>query len=264
MQGKHVPFVALAVLLLATLACGGFQVRVTPSPAPPTTAAEAALTDTGGTPAAQGEGAESAGTPVLSDGLPTPTTTPTVAQVIAGMAPGATARVTASGGVNVRAEPSTRAQQVGRLNVNTNLTILEGPQQADNYTWWRVDNGAGLAGWVASGPENDPWLVPAVAAATAAPAPTVETPGAPKPVNRDIKVGDRVQVTTEQGQVLTVRNDAGTSAAPVARVLRGTLFTVKSGPIKQDNFTWWELEGDKLNGWAAEGDGTTRWLTPVE
>ncbi|OQA43515.1 MAG: hypothetical protein BWY52_01854 [Chloroflexi bacterium ADurb.Bin325] len=73
-----------------------------------------------------------------------------------------------------------------------------------------------------------------------------------------------MQVTTEQGQVLTVRNDVGTSATPIARVLRGTLFTVKGGPVKQDNFTWWELEGDKLNGWAAEGDGTTRWLTPVE
>ena len=202
MQGKHVPFVALAVLLLATLACGGFQVRVTPTPAPPTTAAEAELNRATDTPAVQGESNEPASTPVPSDGLATPTNTPTVAPVVAGMAPGANVRVTASGGVNVRAEPSARAQQLGRFNVNTNLTILEGPQQADNYTWWRVDNGAGLVGWVASGPENDPWLVPAVAAATAAPAPTVETPGAPKPVNRDIKVGDRVQVTTE-GQVLT-------------------------------------------------------------
>lgn len=263
MQGKRMPFVALAVLLLATLACGGFQVRVTPTPAPPT-AAEAEAARPANTPAAPAAADDPAGAAVPSDGLATPTDTPTVAPVIAGMAPGASARVTASGGVNVRAEPSTKAQQLGRFNVNTNLTLLEGPRQADNYTWWRADNGAGLVGWVASGPENDPWLVPAVAAATAAPAPTVETPGAPKPVNRDIKVGDRVQVTTEQGQVLTVRNDVGTSATPIARVLRGTLFTVKGGPVKQDNFTWWELEGDKLNGWAAEGDGTTRWLTPVE
>ncbi len=84
MQGKHVPLVALAVLLLATLACGGFQVRVTPTPAPPTTAAEAELNGPTGTPAVQGEGSEPAGTPVPSDGLATPTNTPTVAPVVAG------------------------------------------------------------------------------------------------------------------------------------------------------------------------------------
>lgn len=260
MQGKKVPLIALAVLLLANLACGGFQVRVTPTPTTPTASVEGIALEPIETEV-PATGGEPAGTKPPSDGLPEPTATLTPAPVIAGLAPGASARVTASGGVNVRAEPSAKAQQVGRLNVNTNVKILEGPQQADNYTWWKVDNGAGLAGWIASGPENDPWLVPAVAAATAAPA---ETPGAPKVVDREIKVGDRVQVTTEQGQVLTVRNDAGRSAAPVARVLRGALFTIKSGPLKQDNFTWWELESDTIKGWAAEGDGTTRWLMPVE
>ena len=56
----------------------------------------------------------------------------------------------------------------------------------------------------------------------------------------------------------------GRGARAVAKVPRGTLFTIKSGPVQQDGLTWWELQSDTVNGWAAEGDGKTRWMTPVE
>ena len=71
-------------------------------------------------------------------------------------------------------------------------------------------------------------------------------------------------MTTDSGQVLTVRADPGRGASAVAKVPRGTLFTIKSGPVQQDNLTWWQLESDTVDGWAADGDGTNRWLTPVE
>ena len=64
----------------------------------------------------------------------------------------------ATGGLNVRESASSKAKQVGRLGGNTLVTVLEGPTQADNYDWYRVDNGAGVVGWVAAGPQNDPWL----------------------------------------------------------------------------------------------------------
>jgi hypothetical protein len=95
----------------------------------------------------------------------------------------------------------------------------------------------------------------------AAPQPTASTG---RLVDRAVKTGDTVQVTTEANQVLTVRADPGRGANPVARVPRGTRFAVKGGPVQADNLTWWELEGDTVKGWAAEGDGTTRWLTAVE
>jgi hypothetical protein len=233
---------------------------VTPTPNPTTEADALATAEANMRPQA-----DTTPRGVPTDGMSTatlePSGTPTVEPPIAGMAPGAGARVTATGGVNVRAQPSASAQQVGRLNFNANVTLLEGPVQADNYAWWRIDNGAGLTGWVATGPQNEPWLVPAVAAATAAPP---ETPGAPKVVDRAIKVGDNVQVTTQTGQVLTVRSDAGRAAPAVARVLRGTAFKVVGGPIQQDDFVWWQLEGETIKGWAAEGDATTKWLQPVE
>ncbi|MGE5603658.1 MAG: SH3 domain-containing protein, partial [Nitrososphaerales archaeon] len=143
------------------------------------------------------------------------------------------------------------------------VKVLEGPQNADNYDWYRVEAGGGLTGWVAAGPANDPWLkIEDQAGAPSAGA--TPTPAPLKLVDRAIKVGDRVQVTTESTQVLTVRQDAGKGARTVAKVPRGTLFTIKSGPVQQDGLTWWELQSDTVNGWAAEGDGKTRWLTPVE
>lgn len=239
---------AFSTLLLAALACGGFQVRVTPTAIPP--AAVEPTAEPTATPVPPTE------TPAPASPTAAPTATPT--QAASSMAAGAQARVAAGGGLNVRELPSAKGKQVGRLNTNAIVTLVEGPTQADGYDWWKVDNGAGLVGWVAAGPADDPWLVLAAV--------TVESqPGAgPRLVDRPIKLGDNVQVTTDPAQVLTVRDYAGTNTTPVAKVMRGTLFTVRGGPIKQDGLTWWELEGETVRGWAADGDGENRWLTPVE
>ncbi len=242
------------MLLLAMLACGGFQVRVTPTPKPSPTAADTKVVATiPATPAA------TAAPKGESTTAPTATTAPSPTIAPAGLAPGAKARVAATGGLNVRDKASAKGKQVGRLNANAVVTLLEGPTKADNFAWWKIDNGAGLVGWTAIGPANDPWLVPAAPAAAA-----TQPANAPKLVNRPIKLGDRVQVTTSSGQYLTVRDSAGKTAGLMAKVVGGTLFTVRGGPIKQDGLTWWELEGEKVKGWAAEGDSQDRWLTPVE
>lgn len=243
---------AFSALLLAALACGGFQVRVTPTAVVPTETTQPMVEPTE-TPAPAALTA--APTPVPPTAAPTATPT----QAPTSMTVGGQARVAAGGGLNVREQPSARGRQVGRLNTNAIVTLVEGPTQADNYDWWKVDNGAGLVGWVAAGPANEPWLVPSAAETSGPPATT-----GPRLVDRPIKLGDNVQVTTDPAQVLTVRDYAGTNTTPVARVIRGTLFTVRGGPIKQDGLTWWELEGETVRGWAAEGDGQNRWLTPVE
>lgn len=245
----------VVALLMATLACGGFQVRVTPTPtteageqptAEPTRAfASTAEPTAEATPAGEQPAA-------ATDTPPAPTAAPSLQ----------TARIVASGGLNVRESPSAKAKLVGRLNRDVIVTVLEGPTKAENFDWYRVDNGSGMVGWIAAGSADDPWLRLEGQAAAAPAAPTASP--APKLVDRAIKVGDRVQVTTDTNQVLTVRQDAGRQARAVAKIPRGTLFTIKSGPVQQDNLTWWEIENDTVKGWAAEGDGNTRWLTPVE
>lgn len=240
-----------AMLLLAMLACGGFQVRVTPTPKPSPVAvvAPTAVSTATSAPTAK---------PTIAA---TATITPTLAATSAspGLVAGGKASVVAGGGVNVRNTASAKGKQVGRVNANVVVTLLEGPVQADNYAWWKIDNGAGLTGWVAAGPANDPWLVPAKQANV-----TAQPAGAPKLVDRPIKLGDRVQVTTAPGQPLTIRDSAGKTATAIAKVLLGTSFTVRGGPVKQDGLNWWQLEGDTVKGWAADGDGKDRWLTPVE
>jgi hypothetical protein len=160
--------------------------------------------------------------------------------------------------INVHSDASTSANQVGQLSAGTVVTVTDGPEQADNLTWYKVDNGAGTTGWVALGPPDSPWLMPQ---ANGTPAPTA---AGPHLVDRAIKVGDIVQVTTQDGQLLTVRSDAGADADAIAKAEAGTQFTVVDGPVQKDNLTWWEISGDQYKGWAAEGDGQTRWLTPVE
>lgn len=248
----------IVVLIGASLACGGFQVRVTPTPTlePGQTPTEEPTRGFASTPEPAEAPASAATEPPAA---PTVASTATTAAAPAARQ----ARVLATGGLNLRDSASAKGQRVGNVAAGAVVKVLEGPQNADNYDWYRIDAGGGLTGWIAAGPANDPWLkiedeqgAPAAAA--------TPTPAPPKLVDRAIKVGDRVQVTTESTQVLTVREDAGKGARAVAKVPRGTLFTVKSGPVQQDGLTWWELQSDTVNGWAAEGDGKTRWLTPVE
>lgn len=245
----------IVALLAANLACGGFQVRVTPtstveSGEAPTAQPTRAFGSTAEPTAAATTAAEQPA--AATDTPPAPTAAPTQQ----------TARIIASGGLNVRETASAKAKLVGRLNNNVVVTVLEGPTQAENFDWYRVDNGQGMVGWIAAGSAADPWIRLEGQAAAATAAPTA--PPEPKLVDRAIKVGDRVQVTTDANQVLTVRQDVGRGARAVAKIPRGTIFTIKSGPVQQDNLTWWELESDTVKGWAAEGDGTTRWLTPIE
>ncbi len=241
---------AYGMLILALLACGGFQVRVTPTAVPPEAAQPTAAPTA--TPARPTATPAPAATPTA----PSPTATPTAQ-------PAGLMKVVALGGVNVREQPGAKAKAVGRFNANAIVTVIEGPTTADGYTWWKV-TAAALSGWVAAGPADDPWLIPTTAIEAPAGEPAVQPTSAPRLVERAIKPGDRVQVTTDPAQVLTIRDYAGTNTTPVAKVRQGAIFTVRSGPVKQNGLTWWELEGNNIKGWAAEGNGTDRWLTPLE
>ncbi len=258
MHGKHrrwLAFLAFGMLLFSMLACGGFQVRVTPpasaTPKPRPTGTVAVSEPTVAPTAEQ----------VAVAGAPTATAAPTAAPAAGGvLTPGAKARV-AVDMVNVRKEAKASGARVGTLTKDTVVTVTGGPANADNFTWYEVDNGSGMKGWVASGTADSPWLVASTGTGGPAPAPTSS---GPHPVNRAIKVGDLVQVTVQQTQLLTIRENAGKNATAVAKVQPGTMFTVKGGPTQADNLTWWQVEGEQVKGWAVDGDGQDRWLTPME
>lgn len=67
------------------------------------------------------------------------------------IAPGAQVVVqgTLGQGLNLRASYSTSARLVGSAKDGNVLTVLEGPQEADGYTWWKVKTADGKEGWAA-------------------------------------------------------------------------------------------------------------------
>ena len=59
--------------------------------------------------------------------------------------------------LRVRTEPRTDAPQVGTLERNSVVSLLEGPTTADGFAWYRVRYGD-LTGWSAAGDGSEDWL----------------------------------------------------------------------------------------------------------
>jgi Bacterial SH3 domain len=73
-------------------------------------------------------------------------------QTFTEIAPGATVVVhgTAGGGLNLREQPSTYSKVVTNVKDGTTLTVLEGPRDADDYVWWKLQAPDGKEGWGAA------------------------------------------------------------------------------------------------------------------
>jgi hypothetical protein len=80
--------------------------------------------------------------------------TPAVALQVGGQG-----RVTPGLANKVRSAPSLSAVQIGRIDEGEVFSVIDGPQCADGYTWWKVSYN-GLEGWTASGTGSDPWIEP--------------------------------------------------------------------------------------------------------
>lgn len=93
-------------------------------------------------------------TPVVPTATPRPD--PTALEV------GVLAKVTPPEGIKlkVRSSAGIGGELVGELEAGAQVKIVEGPQEANNLTWWKVDNGQGLVGWSAEGAGGETYLVP--------------------------------------------------------------------------------------------------------
>jgi hypothetical protein len=95
-------------------------------------------------------------TPIFPTATPSPTPTATpVPQLRVGVA----ATVTTTG-LRARSEPSLKARVEATFRSGERVTIVEGPREADGYTWWRIEGSAG-SGWSAErSPDGAVWLTP--------------------------------------------------------------------------------------------------------
>lgn len=68
-----------------------------------------------------------------------------------GLAVGSSAWVTQAGGLplRLRSAASLHGDILGRLQPGTEMTLLDGPQQADGHAWWHIRTTDGQTGWVA-------------------------------------------------------------------------------------------------------------------
>ncbi len=164
---------------------------------------------------------------------------------------GERARIVASEGINLREEASTHSPVVSRLANGVLVLVLDGPFQNDGLYWWQVETvNKQLAGMVAEGLPEEPWLEPAL--------------GAIAPVNRDPVVGDRVLVSIAR---LNLRESPSLNAAVVEVITEGSEFIVLEGPLERDNYTWYRvrLMNGELNGWSVSHvRAEQRALTPLE
>jgi hypothetical protein len=62
--------------------------------------------------------------------------------------------------VNLREAPGLDAATIGQLPDGTVVTILDGPETADGFNWWNVDDGQGNEGWAADKVGEEVLLVP--------------------------------------------------------------------------------------------------------
>jgi hypothetical protein len=73
-------------------------------------------------------------------------------QTFTEIAPGATVVVhgTLGAGLNLREQPSTYSKVVGNVKEGATLVVLDGPKEADDYVWWRLQTSDGKEGWAAA------------------------------------------------------------------------------------------------------------------
>ena len=188
----------------------------TPLQTEPATVAFTSTAATGDEPASDGTAAGAEGTTELAIGATVSTNTD---------------------GVNLRAEPSTEAEGVDQLDSGVELLITDGPEEADDFTWYFVEvvgSDGPVEGWVAS----DFISLPGAAAGT--PAPTQGITSTPAAEDTEtFAEGDTVVANDDN---VRVRAEASTGADILGAYPSGTEFVITGEPEEADGFTWYPVE----------------------
>lgn len=125
--------------------------------------------------------------------------------------------------LNMRADASVDAEIVTTLQNGTWATVVDGPVDGGDYSWYQVEYDD-YTGYVAA-----EFLVDA----TSAPS---------------LVAGDTVIVNTES---LNLRSAAGSSSEVVEILAGSTEGTVVSGPESADDMSWYEVDFDGTQGWVS-------------
>lgn len=157
--------------------------------------------------------------------------------------------------LNMRAEPSTSADVVDQLAAGVELEVLDGPVEAEEYTWYqvRVTATGGNTGWVAQdfldglqAPAAEATPVPDDTAAEDATDGTGETAA---PAGGTFAAGDTV-VTTEDN--VRIRSEGSLAGNIVNAFPAGTEYQITGDPVEADGYTWYPValvSDESITGW---------------
>ncbi len=171
----------------------------------------------------------------------------------------ATVATTHGDSLNVRSDAGVVYQIRAKAHPGEVVDVLNGPRDADGFTWWEIRLADGRQGWAVEAADGRRTLLPGV---DTAPADGEFTPANPV-VSSGLAVGEMALVTLpDTMEALRLRNGAGLDFDIVLLLPTGTLLRVVDGPVEADDFTWWQVRTPEGNvGWAAEVIGSARVLT---
>lgn len=151
--------------------------------------------------------------------------------------------------LNLRAAAGTSGEVVSGLARGDAVTIISGPEEANDLDWYQVETEFGETGWLAA-----VYLGNGDAASTAAGAQTAETPAAEATATAGAAFpeGSFVFVNSE---TLNVRDSASIEGVIVTELTDGAIATVTGAPVTADDYDWYPVSIDTidgtLSGWVA-------------
>ncbi|MBK8138519.1 MAG: SH3 domain-containing protein [Chloroflexi bacterium] len=195
------------------------------------------------------------GNPITAIDAGSPTQVPQSALTIGGKATIATSNGDA---LNVRSYFGTQYEIRAKARPGEVVDVLDGPRDADGFTWWYIRLADGRAGWAVASADDKQTLVPGE---NSVPLTDQNAPASPS-LSSGLSVGDMAAVDLpETLDSLRLRNGPGLSFEIVLLLPDATLLRIIGGPERVDDLTWWEVRTPEGNvGWAAEVIGAARVL----
>jgi uncharacterized protein YgiM (DUF1202 family) len=173
-----------------------------------------------------------------------------------------TEREVVADSMNLRAEGGASAEIISGLAQGDTVTIVSGPEVADDLDWYQVDTEYGEQGWLAGVYLGEP----GAGTDTAAGAQTTETPAAESSEEAAAESSEEAASTTVaafpegsyvfvNSETLNLRADASIDAEIVSELVDGAVGTVTGAPVTAGDYDWYPVTfgtGDSaVSGWLA-------------
>jgi uncharacterized protein YgiM (DUF1202 family) len=142
--------------------------------------------------------------------------------------------------LNVRSAPGTASSVLGVMLTDAVGEVLDGPQTASGYIWYRVAFDGGLTGWAAAVYLSLSLLPPI-----------------------DIPYDDGAWLFVFDPP-LNLRSAAGLGGPVIATLDDGEGMKVVSGPVELNGYDWYQVESEAGQGWIASDFVTGGFKAPGE